>query len=135
VEGKSEVLSLPILLRRVAAHMQIRDLSVLRPLPVRRYEVVKPGELERHVELVAKKLGGGGGILVLLDADDDCPRNLGPALLRRAQAVEPRLPLSVVLASREFEAFFLAGMRSLAGSPRARAGRETRRASEMRRSA
>jgi len=54
-------------------------------------------------------------ILVLIDADDDCPARLGPELLRRAQAYRSETPIGVVIAKSEFEAWFLAAARSLAG--------------------
>jgi hypothetical protein len=54
-------------------------------------------------------------VLVLLDADDDCPAEYGPLLLARAQAARPDKQVSVVLANREYEAWFLAAAPSLAG--------------------
>ena len=60
--------------------------------------------------------GRAGGVLVLLDADDDCPAALGPALLERARAARSDVPISVVLANREFEAWFIAAAESLAGT-------------------
>jgi hypothetical protein len=52
-------------------------------------------------------------VLVLLDADDDCPAQLGPRLL--TWAGRGNLPVSVVLAKVEFEAWFLAAAASIAG--------------------
>ncbi|MBL8219834.1 MAG: DUF4276 family protein [Bryobacterales bacterium] len=54
-------------------------------------------------------------ILVLIDSDDDCPKSLGPQLLSRAKAARPDLHISVVLAHREYEVWFLASAESLAG--------------------
>ncbi|MGN9894906.1 hypothetical protein [Micromonospora sp. L31] len=50
-----------------------------------------------------------------LDADDHCPADLGPRLLHRAQAARPDVKVCVVLANREFEAWFLAAAKSLGG--------------------
>lgn len=52
-------------------------------------------------------------ILVVLDADEEClerqgGRQLGPELLARAEAVAGSVPVGVVVANREFEAWFLA---------------------------
>ena len=58
---------------------------------------------------------GKGRRACLLDADDDCPAEYGPLLLARAQAARPDRQVSVVLANREFEAWFLAAAPSLAG--------------------
>jgi hypothetical protein len=54
-------------------------------------------------------------VFVLIDADDDCPATLGPSLQARAQAARPDVPVSVVLAKSEFEAWFLASAVSLRG--------------------
>jgi hypothetical protein len=58
---------------------------------------------------------GNGGILVILDSDDDCPAELAPALLARAQSARSDLPSAVVLPNKEFESWFLAAARSLRG--------------------
>ena len=52
---------------------------------------------------------------MLLDADDDCPARLGPHLHQRAVNARPDVPVPVVLANREYEAWFLAAASSLAG--------------------
>jgi len=116
VEGHGEVQAVPVLIRRVA---QVLDpalaLQIIPPIRTPRSRLVKPRELERAVELAARKLGGRGAILVLLDADDDCPKQLGPQLLKRAISTRRDLPIAVVLAKREYEAWFLAAAESLRG--------------------
>jgi hypothetical protein len=52
--------------------------------------------------------------MVLIDADDDCPAELGPRLLGRAKQAT-HIPVSVVLANREFESWFLGAKESLRG--------------------
>lgn len=107
VEGHAETESVPVLLRRLG-------IPCVRPFRVKRNKVVKPGELERAITLATMDRAGATAVLVLLDADDDCPAALAPALLQRARAVSP-LPVSVVFAVREFEAWFLGGIHSLRG--------------------
>jgi hypothetical protein len=71
-------------------------------------------ELQRAVQLGTLKIlqtGMFGVILVLLDADDDCPAELGPRLLR--QISRPDVAAGVIVAKREYEAWFLAGAQSL----------------------
>jgi hypothetical protein len=87
---------------------------VARPWRVKRQRVVKPGEIERAVQVAVAARENASAVLVLLDADDDCPAELGPALVARCRAVTA-LPVSVVLANRELEAWFLAGIDSLRG--------------------
>jgi hypothetical protein len=63
--------------------------------------------------LAANKLQGRGGIVVINDCDDGCPAKEGPALLKRAVLARNDLPVSVILAKKEFEAWFLAAAESL----------------------
>jgi len=116
VEGHGEYESAPILIRRIAEEFD-RTIEVRVPHPVRmaRSKLLKPGELERAVELAAINAGASGGILVLLDSDDDCPAELGPKLLERTRSARADMPSAIVLARREFESWFLAAARSLRG--------------------
>jgi hypothetical protein len=116
VEGDGEVESVPVLLRRYAELAGWSGRIFVPPVirqPASR--LLKPGELERIVELAARKVGGRGGILVLLDCEDDCPATLAPALLARVRRARSDLPTALVLAHREYEAWFLGAAASLAG--------------------
>ena len=116
VEGESEVATVPLLIRRIAANLY-PELPIVVPPPIRRSrnKVVKENELERAVEFVARQIGGQGAIFIILDSDGACPAELGPALLRRASQVRSDLPIAVVIAKNEFEAWFLAAAESLRG--------------------
>lgn len=114
VEGHGEVQAVPILVRRIAQALDPSSyLRVHRPIRVPRTKLVKPEELERTIELAGRSVGPNGAILILLDSDDECPKDLAPVLLARAKEVRSDLPISVVLAKREFEAWFLAAAESL----------------------
>lgn len=89
--------------------------DVARPIRVPRGRLVKEDELEKAVRLASMKAGAQGLVIVLLDADDDCPAELGPAMLTRACTSHPPQRTSVVLANREFEAWYLAASDSIAG--------------------
>ena len=116
VEGKGEVEAVPILIRRIAENLYPELLiDTPRPFRVSRNQVVKMGEIERAVNFIAQKIGGRGAIFILLDSDDDCPAQLGPELLCRARQTRSDLLIAVVLAKREFEAWFLAAVESLRG--------------------
>lgn len=117
VEGHGEVAAVPVLLRRMARQIAPEQTVVIAaPLRVSRSKIVKPQELEKYMAIAARQVGAGGGILVLLDADRDCPAVLAPALLSRAASAAPHHPVAVVLAKAEYEAWFLASAASLAGS-------------------
>lgn len=114
VEGHAEVESVPLLLRRIFAQLGVSDIQVSRPFRVKRNRVVKAGELERAISQTIRDRAEVGGIMVVIDSDDDCPAELGPQLLDRAKKVT-HLPVAVVLANREFECWFLGSKESLRG--------------------
>lgn len=117
VEGHGEVQALPVLLRRIASwRCPERYVDVQSPIRVHRDRFLnRQDEFSRHLELAGGKSGDDGWVLILLDADDDCPANLGQNILTRAQLVLPNHSISVVLANREFEAWFIGAARSLNG--------------------
>lgn len=118
VEGDGEVAALPVLLRRLANWLtpEVPTPVILPPIRVPRDRLLqRPAELSRHLQLAAAKSGTDGWILILLDADDDCPATLGADLRQRAQAMVPHRRVAVVLANREFEAWFIAAAPSLEG--------------------
>lgn len=115
VEGHGEVRAVPVLLRRIARDVIPQSRLHIEVLRVKRQKVVKPGELERWIDAAAKRTGSEGRILVLLDADKECPAEVGPALLRRARDARSDRVIRVVLAKVEFEAWLIAAARSLAG--------------------
>ncbi len=117
VEGDGEVAALPILLRRVGERLSPDKIfNVLPPIRVRRDRFLnRDDEFRRILLLAAAKCGDSGWILVLLDADDDCPAELGVQMFERAHDIVPHRQVSVVLANREYEAWFLASAESLHG--------------------
>jgi hypothetical protein len=115
VEGDGEVSAVPKLLHRMAAELDVPNLLTPTPMRIPRGKITIAGGIERAVAAEALRVSGRGGVLVLLDADDDCPADYGPFLLARAKAARPDKQISVVLATREFEAWFLAAAPSLAG--------------------
>nr|VFK29452.1 MAG: protein of unknown function (DUF4276) [Candidatus Kentron sp. MB]VFK74783.1 MAG: protein of unknown function (DUF4276) [Candidatus Kentron sp. MB] len=115
VEGKGEVKAFPIVLRRLAERSQCQ-VNLSAPIRVHRDQFLNDEkEFRRKLQLAAYKSGDHGWVLILLDADDDCPARLSAKILERVKAVIPHRQVSVVLANREFEAWFLAAARSLEG--------------------
>ena len=116
VEGAGEVRAVPTLIRRIAAKV-LPDVVVQVPKPIRvnRDLLLKEHVLKQYVEFAARQSGPNGGILIMLDADDDCPRDLAPRVLRRATEARKDRRIGVVLACKEYEAWFLAAADSLAG--------------------
>jgi hypothetical protein len=117
VEGDGEVQAVPVLLRRLSEWLSPEAWPEINPpIRVRRDRFLnRPDEFSRHLQLAAMKSGDNGWVLVLLDADDDCPAGLGPEVLERARGVIPHRKISVVLANREYETWFIASASSLDG--------------------
>ena len=114
VEGYGDVEAVPVLVRRVAAHVAPAvAVDVLRPHRRSRLKLVRSGELERYGRIA---LAGSpeAHLLVLVDADTDCPAELGPQFLERVASLQTRR-VGVVLAKHEFENWFLASAESLGG--------------------
>jgi hypothetical protein len=113
VEGHGETSAVPVLLRRMAVAIASHiELQIPHPIRLPKSKLLRPGELEKAVQLAAAKVAPAGGLLILMDADDDCPATLAPALLARAQTARADLPVAVVLPRREFESWFLAAAES-----------------------
>jgi len=116
VEGHGEEAAIPILVRRIAAWLDpMLRVDVLPPHRVARGKLDKENEVRRAVEALARKAGQGAPILIVLDADDAAACVLGPRLLRWASSARGDREIGVVVAVREFEAWFLAAARSLSG--------------------
>jgi hypothetical protein len=98
-----------------SAELGMHLLTPKPPMRVPRSKLMAPRGIENAVNAKASEITDPGGILVLVDADDDCPAELGPRLLARAQKARQDIRIAVVLANREFEAWFLAAAPSLAG--------------------
>jgi len=115
VEGDGEVRAIPILIRRLAAARGIYDLTIPPPIRVHRDQFLnRTDEFERKVLLASAK-AQGGVVLILLDADDDCPVLLAREIDGRARPHIRDATLCVVIPNREYEAWFLAAAESIAG--------------------
>jgi len=114
VEGQAEVESVRVLMRRLLGEWGKYQLEIGKPVRVKRYQVIKQGELERRV-LMAMQRPNCQAIIVILDADDDCPKEFAPELLRRAEQAAYDTLVSVVLPKSELESWFVGSIESLHG--------------------
>lgn len=119
VEGSGEVEALPVLLRQLGAWINPHVVTdIQRPIPVKRNRFLKYEDGEdfvRILQLAALKSGDAGWILIMLDADDDCPFEIGRTVLEQARRIVAHRRISVVLPNREYEAWFIAAAESLEG--------------------
>jgi Domain of unknown function (DUF4276) len=120
VEGRGEVVALPILLQNWLKHRNYRNVEVHLAGPVwaggkGNIEVPHDGVNGRGVEHYVRlaSLRKPDAILILLDADEECPGTLASDLLHRVRTSVPAdYPIDVVVAKREYEAWFLAAFPS-----------------------
>jgi Domain of unknown function (DUF4276) len=115
VEGDGDRAALPKVLHRIAEELGVTLRTPKDPMRVPRTKLIAPLGIENAVNAKASEVVDRGGVLVLIDADNDCPAKLGPELLSRACRARPDKRVSVVLAKREFEAWYMAAAPSLAG--------------------
>ena len=112
VEGHTEVQAVPELVRRWAAEAGVW-VDIAPPRRVKRTQIRRPGEVERHVKRLAQTQGPLGAVLLVIDADDDPWQTLESEL--QATGVATGVPFRAVAAVRTFEAWPLAAKPSLAG--------------------
>jgi hypothetical protein len=105
VSGHAEVEALPVLLRRLLEPMGVYP--HLDP-PVRQPEskLRKVGDdtFERQIQRLR---ASNDAVLVLIDLEDECPKQVAPTLQARAQVACPDKPCYVVCAYRELETWFM----------------------------
>lgn len=125
VEGHGEERAVPCLIRRWLRHrgwdryFRVPD-SAINAKGCGRlkaaYNRIRHLGIEHYVEAALRN--NPQAVLVVLDADDECinrgrGKGFGPELLARAQIVAPDLPMAVVVANREYEAWFLANFQAI----------------------
>jgi len=118
------VKALPILLRRLVEEAEVWLVGIGRPIRKPRNQLVRETELRKAVRLALLQ-PECSAVLILFDGDSDCPAELGPAVQEWAVAEAGDVPCEVVIAHREYEAWFLASIESIRGHRRIRADAQT----------
>jgi hypothetical protein len=126
VEGHGEEQAIRLLLTRIWTELlQVPYLEVLKPMRCPRTRLVRGADgsvidqasLQSLLDFAALKLGSGstdpGMVLFLLDADDAPACRLGPTLLANARSLRSDLDIACVLATPEYETWFVAAAESL----------------------
>ena len=115
VEGQGEVKAVQSMIYRVLhERLEVFDIQVSKPKRLKRNQVL--AELPRFLEYAASQ-PGCGAIIILMDADDDCPRDLACAISTAAAAAGSAYPVAVVCPNTEYEAWFIASIESIRGQP------------------
>ena len=114
VEGHGELEAVPVLLRRLLTEAGIYDIGVNSPIRQPKNKLLKPSGLERAIKLSRMK-ENCRGILILFEDEDGCPAKIGPEINSWVSSYTGDMPYAVALAHREYEAWFLASIKSLRG--------------------
>ncbi len=124
VEGVGEVHAVPLLLRRLLQEEFARyDWQVAKPKCAHGCgNLLAAGGLERFIQYAQS---GGAAVLVLVDGDsvealppgqrpaEDCAPGLAQLLAQRAAVIQPQVPVVIVVATWEYEAWFLASIETM----------------------
>ncbi|MBI5559671.1 MAG: DUF4276 family protein, partial [Deltaproteobacteria bacterium] len=111
-----EVAAVPVLLRRLRDEVGVFTVDVLPPIRQTRSQLAQKSSLQRVVQVACLKVQGEcATILILFDSDDDCPKERAIEMQQWASEVSRSIPCAVVMAVKEYEAWFLATMESLRG--------------------
>jgi hypothetical protein len=121
VEGRGEVTAVRELITRIAAERCGEWVEVAQPFRLDSAKMRKPDELAKAIRFQSVRVRERGGVLVLRDGDDGdirCPVELARSLAPAPGSV--RIPVEIVIACREYEAWFLAAADSLRDHPAVR---------------
>lgn len=112
VEGHGEKDAVPLLVRRILYRNQLWHWSVARPIQAGNLHKLKK-KLKEFVGY-AQKVKDCAGILILLDLDDGCPAIAAADLAGQIRQIKPRCPVAIAFAHREYEAWFLSSIETIA---------------------
>ncbi|BBA99649.1 hypothetical protein RVR_6363 [Actinacidiphila reveromycinica] len=116
VEGHGEERALQGLLHRLVPHLHEGAYAdIQQPYRLPRDRMLRPDHLAQALTVVTARRPSPTAVLVLLDADDDCAVELSARVRDLARESHGHVPLTAIVAVREFEAWFLAGASGLAG--------------------
>ena len=118
VEGPGDVAALPELLGRILLERFNRTDVIVAQGKSRVVTANGRQKLESKLENFlqhAQNKPECDAILVLLDADDDCPVNLAQGILKRCEQLGLTSPVEIVCAHRSYESWFLASLDTIKG--------------------
>lgn len=108
VEGDGEENAVPQLIRNILWERLLRyDITVSRPI-VAKGEGTFQKRAERFLRYAIK--AGCDGILVLMDADDNCPYDKARNISLRASELGLNVPTVIVYAKSEYETWFISSL-------------------------
>ena len=116
VEG-GEVVALPKLLYKLLREKHRYDIQIALPKNAKGCEnLKKPGGLEKFLRVAALE-PDCSAVLLLMDADKDCPKTLAEGFAKRIRTAGVTFSMAIVVARCEYEAWFLASLDTMTGKP------------------
>ena len=108
VEGRGDERALPALIRRILHERLLRYDIGTGKSQVAKGKDNLVGKFEKFVEYAMDD--NPSAILVLVDADEDCPVELASSLARRAAALNAPVPIAIVCSKSEYETWFICSL-------------------------
>lgn len=115
VEGHGEVQAVRLLIHRVWEYLDRPDpMLVAQPIRVKRDRFISHrfSDFEKYLRIAVAK-NENATVLVILDADDECPAELFTRLTSRAQVACPDISVIFVFPNRCYEVWFIASRTSV----------------------
>lgn len=107
VEGPGDKKAVPGLVRKILWECHCFEIPVSQAIPTGG----KPFLLKRFERFLRYAVDNGGtAVLVLLDADKECPRANAVGLARRATEMNLNVPVAIVYAKQEYETWFICSL-------------------------
>lgn len=107
VEGAGDKYAVPDLVRNILWHCNRYNIVVAQSV-VAKGKFRLWNQFEQNLQYALKK--GASAILVLVDADDNCPREEATNLAERADVLGLQIPIAVVCAKSEYETWFICSL-------------------------
>jgi hypothetical protein len=109
VEGDGDKQAVPLLLRRLLETFHQRfDVEPSAKNANGSLNLLKQGGIEKFLAYCVKD--SADAVLILIDADGDCAIQRAAALAVRAEKMNLRIPVAIVCAKCEYEAWFLTSL-------------------------
>jgi len=116
-EGMGDQIAVPYLLRKIVESLGANEIvPAARPIKAGDInKLIRPGQLERFI-VYGSSREDGDSVLLILDCDDSCPREVAREFLRRISAIQPPItkPVGIAFLKKEFECLFFASLPSIA---------------------
>lgn len=113
VEGPGEVSAVPTLLWKILIELGRYDVQIAQPKNAHGCgNLTKPGGLEKFVAYSWRE-PDCGAVLILMDADEECPKELAEAFVERIRIMGAKHPVIIIFANCEYEAWFLASLETV----------------------